>query len=179
VTVYGLTAPLLARALGLSEPNPQGIVIVGAYEPARAIARALMHQDIPVLLLDEHHEPIAEAQQEGLPAHRSSIHDDHLLETLDLTGFGRLLALAPHNAVNVLAVHRFRSVFGRSRVYQLPLPPHPKDHGHASLDFGDLQVITAEHTIAPQVGETLICLVSHAVPHPPPRTIHLAGPSDR
>ncbi len=52
VVVYGLTAPILARRLGLSMPDPQGCLFVGAHGWARALAKALQECDIEVLMLD-------------------------------------------------------------------------------------------------------------------------------
>ena len=43
-----------------------------------------------------------------------------MLDKLDLSGLGKLLALTPNDEVNSLAALRFIRVFGRSNVYQLP-----------------------------------------------------------
>jgi NhaP-type Na+/H+ or K+/H+ antiporter len=134
VAVYGLAAGTVARLLGLAEPDPQGVLIVGAHAPARAIACVLQAHGFPVLLLDEHRSQIVEAHLEGLPAHAGSIHHDRLPEELDLTGIGRLLALSPLESVDVVAVERFREVFGRANVYQLP-PEHEPGKKHESPEL--------------------------------------------
>jgi CPA1 family monovalent cation:H+ antiporter len=135
VTIYGLTAPLAARRLGLAEAEPRGVVIVGSALPAQAIAHALYAQGVEVLLLDDHRTQINTARLQGLPAHVASVPSERLLEEMDLTGMGQLLALSPHEAINVLAVPRFRDRFGRVHVYQLP-PEHELGKGkHTARDL--------------------------------------------
>ncbi|MFN4258281.1 MAG: cation:proton antiporter [Gemmataceae bacterium] len=142
VTIYGLTAPGLARWLGLSEPDPQGVLIVGAHSWARALAKVLRDQGVPVVMLDNNRADLAAARMDNLNTVYGSLHSDGLLENLDLTGIGKLLALSPTDSDNVLAVHRFRMLFGRAHVFQLCPEPepgakkHPARHTLGRLLFG-------------------------------------------
>lgn len=119
VAIYGLTAIPVARALGVSSPNPQGILFAGAHAFARAMAGLLRKENIPVLLVDVNRENLAAARMEGLPVHFGNILSDHTLHELDLAGIGRLLAVTPNHEVNSLAVVHFRETFGRAENYQL------------------------------------------------------------
>lgn len=120
VALYGLTAAPLARALGLSELNPQGLLLVGAQPLNRAIAQVLCQQGVQVLLLDKNFNNIAHAQMEGLPAHFGDVLDEEMLEEVNLTGLGRLLALTANDEVNALAALHLSETFGRTNVFQLP-----------------------------------------------------------
>jgi len=121
VSVYGLTAPFLARALKISNPNPQGVLIVGAHRFSRALGCLLKNQGYQVLLADTSRTNLRKARMEGLPTYYGNILSEYALETLDLGGIGRLLALTPNDEVNTLATLHFSEVFGRSEVYQLSM----------------------------------------------------------
>jgi NhaP-type Na+/H+ or K+/H+ antiporter len=120
VTVYGLTAAPLARALGLATPNPQGALLVGAHAWARALARALRDLKIEVVLADSNWTNVAAARREGLRALHVNVLGERALDEIPVEGLGRLLALTPNDEVNSLAALHFREIFGRSEVYQLP-----------------------------------------------------------
>jgi hypothetical protein len=121
VTVYGLTAAPLARRLGLSNPNPQGVVFASAHPGARAIAIGVKAAGFPVLLIDNNRGNINSARMEDLPTAYASILSEHALDAAEEGGLGRLLAMTADDDVNVLATLHFRELFGRAEVYQLPL----------------------------------------------------------
>lgn len=120
VLIYGLTVARVARALGLAQPDPSGLLIVGAHSWAREIARALHQAGHPLLLVDTNHGNISAARLSGLPAMYASILSEHVLQA-DLSQLGRLLALTSNDEVNSLAALRFAETFGRAHVYQLSL----------------------------------------------------------
>jgi hypothetical protein len=126
VTVYGLTAAPLARRLGLSNPNPQGVVFASAHPGARAIAIGVKAAGFPVLLIDNNRANINSARMEDLPTAYASILSEHALDAAEEGGLGRLLAMTADDDVNVLATLHFRELFGRAEVYQLP--PHEGDN---------------------------------------------------
>jgi NhaP-type Na+/H+ or K+/H+ antiporter len=119
VTVYGLTLAPVARWLGLSGENPQGILFASASRAVREIAATLRAENIPVLLVDTNHRHNAEARMAGLPTVYASIGSEFVQEEIDLGGIGRLLAMTPSDEVNTLAATEFAERFGRAEVYQL------------------------------------------------------------
>jgi len=119
ISVYGLGAGRLARWLNVSYPNPQGTLIVGGQPWARRIAKALLDQDIPVLIMDSNRKNVADARMDGLPANYGNILADYQHGDLDLTGLGRILSMTPNDEVNALAGQRFLPIFGRASIYQL------------------------------------------------------------
>lgn len=119
VTVYGLGAGPFARWLKVSQPNPQGALVVGANPIGRAVAKALKEEGFAVLIVDTNREHLAAARMAGVTTYYGSILSEMATEEIDFTGLGRLLAVTPSNEVNFLAAVRFRAIFGRSEVYQL------------------------------------------------------------
>lgn len=133
VLIYGLTVARVAQALGLAQPDPSGLLIVGAHSWAREIARVLHQAGHPLLLVDTNHGNISAARLSGLPAMYASILSEHVLQA-DLSQLGRLLALTSNDEVNSLAALRFAEIFGRAYVYQLPLHGGGKSRTGVSHD---------------------------------------------
>ena len=119
VSVYGLTAGKLARVLGLSDSNPQGVLMVGAQAWARSLAKALRNAGIEVTIIDLNYREIQAARMEGLNVYHSSILAEDLEERISLAGLGHLLCLTTNDEVNSLACLHHAPWFGRERVYQL------------------------------------------------------------
>jgi len=119
VALYGLTTAPLAKWLKLSTPNPQGVLLVGAHPLARAMGKALMAEEVPVLLADTNWENLAAARLAGLPTYYGNVLSEHARDELELSGIGRLVALTSNHEVNTLAAMGFVEFFGRSEVYQV------------------------------------------------------------
>lgn len=120
VILQSMTAKPLAALLGVREPPPRGVLIVGANPVARAVGSALQRLQIPVLLADPSWDQVAEARLQGLPAYFGNPTSEHAEQHLELTGLGLLFALSPRVDLNTLASLEFAKVFGRNRVYRLP-----------------------------------------------------------
>lgn len=119
VLIYGLTAPWVARRVGVAEPNPQGLLLVGASAWARGLANQLKAKGIRVLLVDTNRANLSAARMDGLSTYAGSILGENTLDNLDLGGIGKLLVATPNDWVNVLSVQRYARVFGRAHVYQI------------------------------------------------------------
>jgi hypothetical protein len=119
VAIYGLSASPIARWLKIAEPNPQGVLFVGAHPLARAIAKGLQEADYNVLLVDTNRPDIYQARMEGLPTFHANILSDYFLDKVDLGGLGRMLGLTSNDEVNSFSALQFEEVFGRAEVYQL------------------------------------------------------------
>lgn len=119
VTVYGLTAGRLSRFLGLSDSNPQGVLIVGAQAWARMLAKALKSAGIEVTMIDVNFREIQAARMEGLNVHHSSILAEDLEERVSLAGLGYMICLTTNDEVNSLACLHHGPWFGREKVFQL------------------------------------------------------------
>ncbi len=119
VLVYGLTARPVARWLKVSQPSPQGAIIVGAHTWAIQIGLALKQAGFRVLMVDTNPLNTQAAAHAGLEIYTGSVLAEEFFNEVDLTGIGRLLALTSNMEVNSLAAIRLSEVFGRQEVYQL------------------------------------------------------------
>ena len=117
VIVQGLTAGPLARLIGVMEPEPRGVLLVGAHPLARKLGLALQDSGFRVLLCDTSWEAVAEARMAGLPTFYGSPVSEAADRHLDLVGIGRLMALSPSAQMNALAAHRYAHEFGRGSIY--------------------------------------------------------------
>ncbi len=120
VTIYGLSAAPLVRLLKLSEPNPQGVLIVGAHNWARELAKILTDIGFRTLLVDANEDNVEKARAQQLEATVADILSDEVIDQLNLEGIGKLFAVTSNDEVNALAALHFEEIFGRSGVYQLP-----------------------------------------------------------
>lgn len=120
VSFCGLGAGPLARYLGLSDPDPQGILFIGADPWTRELAQVLNKHSIPVLMLDSNFANFSAARMAGLNAQCVNALSEHVQESLELSGMGRVMAVTPNDEVNTLATHEYLRFFPRSHLYQLP-----------------------------------------------------------
>ncbi len=119
VALYGLTAFAVAKRLNLAEPEPQGVLFVGAHDWAREMAGCLKEEGVMVALADSNYHNVKQARMAGLSTYFGTILSEHVLEGVNLYGIGRLLALTSNDEANSLAVLHFAGIFGRKEVYQL------------------------------------------------------------
>ncbi|MFI4896442.1 MAG: cation:proton antiporter [Phycisphaerales bacterium JB059] len=146
VTIYGLAATPLARALGVSDQNPQGIVFIGAPRWVRAMAENLVARGVSVLLVDTNRANINAARMAHLPAVHVNVLSEHAVEDLDLRGIGRVLAVTPNDEVNALALQRFTEHFDKAELYRLPSKaPKKKSDAENAGHLGRLLFETGAH----------------------------------
>lgn len=119
VFIQGVSARPLAHLLKVAEPEPHGVLFVGANPVARAISVALKEQDIPVLLTDTGWENVRAARMEGLDTYFGRVVSEHADRHMDLVGIGKLLAVSPHSTLNALACIRFKPDFGSGNIFRL------------------------------------------------------------
>ncbi len=117
VTVYGLGARTTARLLRLTGGG--GFLLAGANPLAQTIALALQKENVQVVMVDTNTTNVAAARMAGVPTHALSATSERVLEHIEGTGIGQLLAVTPNEEVNSLATLHFARHFGRSAVYQL------------------------------------------------------------
>lgn len=119
VLFYGFAADWVARILGISERDPQGVLFVGGHRFARHLAKAIQDEGFRTMVMDTNLHNIRDGQEEGLNTYYGNALSEHTLENLDLTGIGRMMAMTSNNEVNALAALHFPEVFSRADVYQL------------------------------------------------------------
>lgn len=119
VLLASLTAKPLGVRLGVADPDPQGVLLLGAHPVARQIGRALDALGVSVLLADTNWSNVSEARSDGLPTYFGSLLSDSSDDRLRLAGIGRLVALTSNDEANALTSVKFAREFGKSNVFQL------------------------------------------------------------
>jgi NhaP-type Na+/H+ or K+/H+ antiporter len=122
VTLHGFSIGRLARYLGIASQKQNGIIIVGASPWTIDLASNLRELDIPVILVDGSWHRLRPARLAGIPIYFGQVVSASADETLDLSSMGYLLAASDNDAYNALVCTRFGNEFGRSRVFQIPMP---------------------------------------------------------
>jgi len=119
VVFQSLTAKPLAKRLGISNPEPNGVLFFGANDMAIALATALRTESIRVMLSDTSWRNVRRARRAGLEAYHGNPTSGHATENLNLQGIGKLIAVSDSSDTNALAGIHFRSTFGSNAVFTL------------------------------------------------------------
>lgn len=117
VILQSLTSAPLARALGVAEVAPKGVLMVGAGPVARALARALQDCGFRPQLIDTNWENISQSRMEGLKTYYGNPLSEHADRNIELIGVGAMLAITPTAEQNTLAALHYRLEIGRDAVY--------------------------------------------------------------
>ena len=128
VAVYGLTAAPVARWLDLAEPDPQGLLFVGASPWVRTAAAFVQDLGHRVLLVDANPNHVQRAKDMDLKAKRANVLSESVLDELDLSGVGRLLITIPNDEVGSLTALHFSEIFDTTDIYQLAAHPDSRKH---------------------------------------------------
>jgi hypothetical protein len=129
IAIYGLSARPLSKWLKIASPDPQGCLILGAHDCGRTIGKILKDKGFKVLMVDTNWENLKIARMGGLPTYYGSILSEYILNDIDLSGIGRLLALTQNEEVNSLAALYFSRLFGTNEVYQLAIEEKTAEQG--------------------------------------------------
>lgn len=119
VVFQSLTAKPLADKLGISNPEPNGVLFFGANDNALTLAGALKAHGIKTMLSDTSWSNVRKARQTGFEAYHGNPTSGHASENLDLQGIGKLVAVSSNRDANALAGMHFRQEFGSSAVFTL------------------------------------------------------------
>ncbi len=120
VVLQSSTARFVAKKLGVAEPEPRGVLIIGANQIAREIAKAIEKQGFRALLTDTSWDNIRVARMEGLTTYYGNPISEHADRHLDLVGIGKMFGMSPQDDLNTLASLRYKREFGINQIYSLP-----------------------------------------------------------
>ena len=146
VVIQSVSSGVLARLLGVANPEPNGVLVIGANPAALAIATALKAAGRPVMVASMDWDGIRDARMAGLRVFYGSPVSSYAERHLDLVGLGYLLALSHRPGLNELACESYKYEFGRQAVFTVPQSKeaeHEKHHisgaaGGRLLFGGDL-----------------------------------------
>ncbi len=120
VVIYSVSTPFLARWLGLTDPNPQGLAILGIQPFSCGLASALKDSGLRALLLDEDYRQVLRARGDGFEAEYVKLPSEADLDALDLSGIGHFMSTTDREELNAIAALQFRERFD-DQCYQLRL----------------------------------------------------------
>lgn len=119
VLLNATTARLFAKAIGVFLTKSEGILIVGASEVSRLIARYLQRSGRHVVLLDSNGNNVRLARDMELEAMEANIYSDDLTADIELNDVGYLMALTGNSEINKYAITRFQKQFGENGAFRL------------------------------------------------------------
>ena len=119
VLLNATTARLFAKIVGVFLERSNAIMIVGASDVARLIAKYLKDNKRRVVLIDSNSENVEKAKAEGLESIEVSIYDDELTDNIELNDVGYLIAMTGSDSINKFVISNFASIFGEQGAYRL------------------------------------------------------------
>jgi len=117
VVLQSLSGKAVARWLNIVDPEPKGVLVVGANPAALFYARALHEAGHRVLVASPNWMDISAARMAGLPVFYGSAVSSYAERHMNLLGLGKLLAMSNQSGINELACVKFRWEFGRDSVF--------------------------------------------------------------
>ena len=119
VLLNATTARLFAQLVGVFLKNSQGILIIGASTISRLIASYLKKNKRHVVLVDSNGANIRKARELGLDAIQENVYSDDLINNIELSDVGYLMALTGNTEVNTNAIEKFRKHFGENGSFRV------------------------------------------------------------
>lgn len=133
VLLNATTARFFAKIMGVFLKKSEGILIIGASEVSRLIAKFLVDRGREIVLIDTNTENIRLAQELGLKALEMDIHSDELFDDIELSNVGYLLALTGSAQINNYAIQKFQKQFGENGSFRL-MTKEEKNSEHEALE---------------------------------------------
>ncbi|GAB1309047.1 sodium:proton antiporter [Urechidicola sp. KH5] len=119
VLLNATTARFMAKIVGVFLKKSNGILIIGASEVSRLIAKYLIENGRRVVLIDNNADHITKAEEQGLEAIETNIYDESLTRNIELSDVGYLMALTGSSVINEYALDKFSEYYGEQGAYRL------------------------------------------------------------
>lgn len=119
VSFYGIFSKPIAGLLGVSQPEPQGVVIIGANRWSREIAKKITSLGYAAVLIDSNRYNAETAIKEGLVCVYGDILDEEVIDNLDIEDCNKLIALTPNDEINRLSCVRFSRSLGEKKIFKV------------------------------------------------------------
>ncbi|HIP26957.1 MAG TPA: cell shape-determining protein, partial [Flavobacteriaceae bacterium] len=166
VLLNATTARFMAKVFGVFLKKSNGVLIVGAGEFSRIIAKYLDDNNRHVVLVDSNSDNVKKAKALGLEAINEDIFSEELSNNIELTDIGYLMALTANSNINSHCITKFQEQFGEYGSFRLITPEerydkqnNPKEglFSHTD-DFVKLAKIVREH---PEIHEIEVLSEEH------------------
>lgn len=143
VFAHGLSAKPLGKRLGLTHPEKDSLIIVGASAWAIQLAQTLKSRDIDVLIADKNYYALKQARLADVQTYYGEILSEETEYNLELAKYNALLSVTNNPAYNSLVCTHYSHEFSRESTYQF-LPHEEDEHERRQItettrghDFGD------------------------------------------
>ena len=166
VLLNATTARAFSKMVSVFLKSSDGILIVGASQFSRMIAKYLSDNGRRVVLIDSNPDHIAKAKNMDLESIESNIYDEDISENIELNDIGYLMALTGSSVVNDYALSKFSNVFGEQAYYRLISTEemkNPQDNPAIGLfshtdDYINLSEVVRDY---PQINEVILKSKEH------------------
>src|SRR5690606_5971151 len=109
VLLNATTARLVAKWLKVYLNVSQGILIVGASEASRVIAKYLQANNRHVVLIDSNIDNMEKAKLSGLDAMEANVYSEDISNDVEFSDIGYLFAFTGSFEVNKFAINKFKN----------------------------------------------------------------------
>ena len=166
VLLNATTARAFSKLVGVFLKSSDGILIVGASQFSRMIAKYLNDNGRRVVLIDSNPDHISKSKDMGLEAIETNIYDEDISENIELNDVGYLMALTGSSVVNTHALSKFSGVFGEQAFYRLISTEemkNPQNNPEMGLfshtdDYINLSEVVRDY---PQINEVILKSKEH------------------
>lgn len=119
VILQSATSRPLAKLLNVSEPAPNGFLIMGANPLARCIGEAIQELGFKVTIAGTSRSNVNAARLAGMNTFYGNPASEYADSRLSLVGIGHLLSLSPDSEINRVASSRFSKDFNRENIFSI------------------------------------------------------------
>ena len=119
VLLNATTARVFAKMIGVFLTKSDGVLIVGASKVSRLLGHYLETNGRHVVLIDSNKSNIEKAKELGLEAMSVNIYSDTLMDNIELSDIGYLMALTGNSDINKYAINKFKKQFGENGSFRL------------------------------------------------------------
>uniref|UniRef100_UPI00404AF1E4 cation:proton antiporter n=1 Tax=Gelidibacter sp. TaxID=2018083 RepID=UPI00404AF1E4 len=119
VLLNATTARLVAKWLKVYLNVSKGILIVGASEASRVIAKYLQSNNRHVVLIDSNIDNIEKAKLSGLDAMEANVYSEDISNDVEFSDIGYLFAFTGSFEVNKFAINKFKNQLGENGAFRL------------------------------------------------------------
>jgi NhaP-type Na+/H+ or K+/H+ antiporter len=119
VLLNATTARPFAKLIGVYLTDSKGILIVGSSSFSRLIAKYLKDNNRHVVIVDNNKSNIENAKKMGIDAINSNIYSEDLIDNIELSDVGYLMALTGNTSVNKKAIENFAKNFGEHGTFRV------------------------------------------------------------
>ncbi|MEE4173685.1 MAG: sodium:proton antiporter [Xanthomonadales bacterium] len=119
VVVQSLTAGSLAKALGLSSRDQDGVLITSANRVALALGEALDKAGVKVMVVDTDRSGLHLARMRGLSTFYGNPISEYTERYLEMTPYNQLLAVSRSHDSNMVICYQFRHQFDKRTIYTI------------------------------------------------------------